>query len=97
MVKKSSQGQKLTKNLNFPADLPTFRAENETNSGRFKAKNSPQTIPTQFQNNFEKVQKSAFLVKEMVRKDPLKGCKFDLNFQFSCSCTDLSKLKTQSK
>ena len=36
----------------------------------FKAKNNAQKLPKLFQNNFEKVEKTAFLTPKMVKNDP---------------------------
>ena len=55
-----SEGQNLTKNLDFRTHIWTFGAENTTKSGPFEAKNNAQTLPEQLQNNFEKVEKMTF-------------------------------------
>ena len=62
-----SEGQNLTKNLDFLTHIWTFGAENTTKSGTFKAKNNAQTLPEQLQNNFEKVEKTTFLTPKMVK------------------------------
>ena len=51
-----SEGQILTKNLDFRGHLSTFRAENTPKSGPSKSKNNAQTHLKLLQNNFEKLQ-----------------------------------------
>ena len=60
-------------NLDFRGHLPTFRAENTHKSRPFKSKNNTQTLLKLLQNNFEKVQKSAFLTPKMVENDHILG------------------------
>ena len=62
-----SEGQNLTKNLDFLTHIWTFGAENTTKSGPFKAKNNAQTLSEQLKNNFQKVQKTTFLTPKMVK------------------------------
>ena len=45
----------LTEIFDFRGHLSTFQAENTPKSRPFKAKNNAQTLPTQLENNFEKV------------------------------------------
>ena len=47
--------------------LTTFRDINTPKSGPFKYENNAQTLPKQFQNNFEKGQKMTFLALEMAK------------------------------
>ena len=50
-----SEGQNLTLNFDFRARISTFRAENATKIGHYKAKNNAQTTSEQLQNTFQKV------------------------------------------
>ena len=56
-----SEGQILTYNFDFRGHISTFKAENKTKSGYFKAKNNAQITSKQLQTNFTKPQKTTFL------------------------------------
>ena len=51
----------------MPLDLKILRK-----SRPFRAKNNAQKLPELFQNNIEKVEKTAFLTAKMVKNDPSK-------------------------
>ena len=82
-----SEGQNLTKNLDFRGNLSTFRAENTPKSGPSKSKNNAQTLLKLLQNNFEKVQKT-FLTTKNRRKWPWNiksGSDFQIKSEISWS------------
>ena len=55
MVKMThSEGQILTKTFDFGGHVSTFRTNNTSENGAFKAKNNSQTTSEQLQTNFQK-------------------------------------------
>ena len=67
-----TEGQTLSKNLEFPRHLYAFRDETEPKN-RLKAQRNAQKLPTRFQNNFEKVEKTTFLKPKMDKTEPSKS------------------------
>ena len=55
-----SEGQNLTKNLDFRTHIWTFRAENTPKSGPLEAKNNAQTLPEQIQKQLSKSPENFF-------------------------------------
>ena len=79
----------LTVKYNFRGHLSTFGVENKTKSGPFMVKNNAQTLRKQLQNNFEKVQKTSFLIPKIPKtrvstwqKVSILGSIFDLRALF---------------
>ena len=60
----------MTENFDFRGHLSTLRAETTTKSRPFKVEKNAPTLPKQPQNNFEKVQKTAFSTAKL----PKHGC-----------------------
>ena len=65
MTPQISQNEQVFKVIYRPLKL-----QNTPKSRPFGAENKAQTLPTQVQNNYEKVQKSTFLTPKMVKNDP---------------------------
>ena len=62
-----SVGQPLDPGGEDHSYLSILRGINAPKSGSFKYENNAQTVPKQFQNNFEQGQKMTFLAQEMAK------------------------------
>ena len=66
-LKTAKMSKFLTLIFNIRGHISTFRTENTTKSGPFKAEYNAQTTSEQVLNNFEKVQNTTFLTPKMAK------------------------------